>query len=250
MNFKFLFFILLSIYLSGQEKFQVNYTYKITEDVDYMVNKMVSETNGAVNAKDYRLALLDRLNKESEFILISDNKESIFSSVAKLDNSQVNSLSVSYGDESYLLYKNLNEKIYKTSNQDLGKEYLIQDKLKIFDWKILDESKTILGYKAFKAISEDENLIYEAYFSEEFKINNGPDIYQGLPGLILEIRIVSKNNHLSTVFYQANNVKTDTKVKIKEPKKGILVSDLEFNNLSEKYYNKAREVHSQRIDID
>lgn len=55
------------------------------------------------------------------------------------------------------------------------------------DWKLEDEEREIKGYTAKKAICTFRGRDYIAWYCPEIAINEGPYIFSGLPGLILEI---------------------------------------------------------------
>ncbi len=55
------------------------------------------------------------------------------------------------------------------------------------DWKLEDEERKIKGYMTKKAICTFRGRDYIAWYCPEIAINEGPYIFSGLPGLILEI---------------------------------------------------------------
>lgn len=54
------------------------------------------------------------------------------------------------------------------------------------DWEISDESKEIIGYQCFKAISNYRGRKWTVWFAPEIPVQDGPWKLCGLPGLILE----------------------------------------------------------------
>lgn len=59
----------------------------------------------------------------------------------------------------------------------------------LFSWKIIPNSETILlGFKCQKASAKFRGRTYEATFSTEIASFGGPWKFDGLPGLILEVR--------------------------------------------------------------
>lgn len=72
----------------------------------------------------------------------------------------------------------------------------IKDAFVIYDWKLHDDSKTILGYTCKKATTTIERVgvLFEivAWYAPEINISDGPRDFQGLPGLILEVKSNSK----------------------------------------------------------
>lgn len=55
-----------------------------------------------------------------------------------------------------------------------------------WEWEISDSTRNVLGYECVKAFSDYHGRKWEAWFSPEIPINNGPWKLHGLPGLILE----------------------------------------------------------------
>jgi len=80
-----------------------------------------------------------------------------------------------------------------------------------FDWKweITNETKKINGYLCKKAISNLYGYHYEAWFTEEIPISCGPEKFDGLPGLILYVRIGSTEYIASSI--KLNNIKVKPK---------------------------------------
>lgn len=75
--------------------------------------------------------------------------------------------------------------------------YKFSEPLKKLDWKISKETKTVLGYQCQKATVNYGGRSYVAWFSPAIPISDGPYIFNGLPGLILEIYDLKKQYHFS-----------------------------------------------------
>ncbi len=54
-------------------------------------------------------------------------------------------------------------------------------------WEIMNESDTILGLPCMKAMTNYGGRRYIAWFTPVVPINDGPYVFQGLPGLILKV---------------------------------------------------------------
>lgn len=81
-----------------------------------------------------------------------------------------------------------------------------------FAWEITNEVDTILGLPCMKAVTQYGGRRYFAWFTPEVPINDGPYVFQGLPGLILKV-MDDKGWYTFTV----KNIITDkTKVVIKD----------------------------------
>ena len=156
-----------------------------------------------------------------------------------------------------LSYFNLDNGLSVTQREIMDKNYVVTDTTKKLDWKLTDESKTILNHKAFKAIANrmtmrprvtmengemkremvPDTLAVVAWFTPDIPVAVGPATYQGqLPGLILEL----DENNGQTVF---KTVEISAKVsasKIKEPKDGKKITQAEFDKEREKAMEEMR----------
>ena len=59
--------------------------------------------------------------------------------------------------------------------------------MNIFEWKVNNETKKILGYVCQRAVTHFRGRKYEAWFTTQLP-QGGPWKYDGLPGMILEIK--------------------------------------------------------------
>jgi GLPGLI family protein len=93
-------------------------------------------------------------------------------------------------------YKNLKEK-YVIYDKNYGIKSIIKDENYAVKWEITENSKEILGYNCQEALGDFRGRRYKAYFSKDIPFKNGPHKFDGLPGLILEVR--STDNVVSIV---------------------------------------------------
>jgi len=88
-----------------------------------------------------------------------------------------------------VFYKDFEKKemlIVDVENDSLSAASIDMDSF--LSWKIQRENKMILGHLCRKATLELNGKNIEAWFATDIDIMDGPEIYFGLPGLILEIR--------------------------------------------------------------
>lgn len=64
--------------------------------------------------------------------------------------------------------------------------YKYSEPMPVFDWKYMEDKKTIVDYECQKAICKFGGRSYEVWFTPEIPISDGPWKFQGLPGLIME----------------------------------------------------------------
>lgn len=78
------------------------------------------------------------------------------------------------------------------------RRFVYEENVTQFDWIILDDVATINGYLCQKAKCEFGGRVWEAWYTEELPISDGPYKFYGLPGLI--INIADTKNHYSFTF--------------------------------------------------
>jgi GLPGLI family protein len=94
-------------------------------------------------------------------------------------------------------YKNYSlEKM--TQQRELGpKKYIIEDSFPHQTWKLESDTQTIQGYLCKKATTTgQQGSPIVAWYSEDLQSPSGPEVYGGLPGLILLLN----NNNGEMVF--------------------------------------------------
>ena len=67
-----------------------------------------------------------------------------------------------------------------------GPIFMYEDDMNI-DWTILPERKQLFGYSSQKATTTFRGRTWEAWFTGQIPISDGPWKFHGLPGLILEV---------------------------------------------------------------
>lgn len=69
-------------------------------------------------------------------------------------------------------------------------KFLVQDSLPRFTWKIHDEIRTIANYSCRKAVTVICDSVYVvAFYTDDIPASGGPEMFNGLPGMILQISI-------------------------------------------------------------
>lgn len=114
-------------------------------------------------------------------------KESLYTYATEKENDQ----SYSWRKDDYLIYRNFEENRIKELQEMLGKTYLLEDDLKPYKWRVMNELKEIQGHLCMKAITVDTVKKYtiEAWFAADIPVSVGPERLYGLPGAILGVDI-------------------------------------------------------------
>jgi GLPGLI family protein len=176
-------------------------------------------------------------------------------------------------------YKNVKSKTYTVDKEFMGKEFLIKDSLSDLKWKMEAETKIIGGYNCFKAtavrpasktdfrnfrpkneeksdvvkpddkekktsfmseLDMPKEIVVTAWYTPEIPVNQGPEGYWGLPGLILEI-----NDGRTTILCSKVVLNVKEKAQIKEVAKGKVVSQSEYDDIVVKKMEEMREMRER-----
>lgn len=78
----------------------------------------------------------------------------------------------------------------KATKQIFEKKFLVQDTMRQMQWTIKDEIRTIANFKCRKAVGKICDSVYVvAFYTEDILASGGPEMFCGLPGMILEVAI-------------------------------------------------------------
>ncbi|PWB27813.1 GLPGLI family protein [Flavobacterium sp. HTF] len=177
-------------------------------------------------------------------------------------------------------YKDVKARSYTIDKEFMGKEFLVVDSLPKLNWKLEQETKQIGGYNCFKATAikeasktdfrnfrpknnekKDEakktsgetktnfednfeipkEIAVTAWYTPEIPVNQGPENYWGLPGLILEV-----NDGKTVILCSKIVLNAKEKVEIKPSKKGKVVSQKDYDETVIKKMEEFREMNRGR----
>ncbi len=195
-------------------------------------------------------AELDKNNSTPKYYqLLFDEKQSFFKEIERIDNSQnKSSTSMSTIDDNiYIDYKSAQCKI---EGNYANKNILIVDNLPQYTWKISRDSKEILGIKVKKATTEYKDSKIEAWFASTLQPKGGPIFFNGLPGLILELKAVTnlKDESYETTFKVINIKEASKNEVIKIPSKGEKMTQKEKDDFIKEANRKMMEAYNNKVD--
>lgn len=242
----FLALVLLSL-ITGAQNFQGKATYKTHRNMDIKVSTDQNAPNSAMQKK-----LHEQLKKMSQktFTLNFNKSESTYTQNKELkpeaQTGGVSIVMIGDGGGNDILYKDVNNKTYRNKTEISGKTFLIEDKLQTADWEMTAETKKIGKYTCYKATRsrEEERVSFtmtdgdkeetkkkvtvttEVWYTPEIPVSNGPGMFWGLPGLILEV-----HEGKLTIVCSELVLNPSDKVTIKKPKKGKKVSQEKFDKI-------------------
>ncbi|GAB5401545.1 MAG: GLPGLI family protein [Aureisphaera sp.] len=234
-------------------------TYKTQRKVDIQLDSTQMD-----DAMQQQMMAMLKKQFEKEYTLEFTNAESVYKEVPKLDGPQAGASWVQVevigsGGEG-VLYKNLDENRFANQTESFSKVFLIKDAMEEREWKLEKETKNIGQYTCFKATStyersmmrmvnsnengekdskeeeQKETITLTAWYTPQIPVKNGPDNYDGLPGLILEV-----GDGELTILCSKVVLNPEKGVAIKEPNQGKKVSQEEYDGIMEKKMEEMRE---------
>ncbi|WP_417590939.1 GLPGLI family protein [Owenweeksia hongkongensis] len=243
--------------LSQAQNFQGIATYKTSTSLDLKMD------SSAVSG-DQQAMVMKMLNQylQKEYTLTFSKTESIYKEVEQLEQDGFPGMDIlgTVMGTGGVFYKQVKDSRETRQMEFFGKEFLIKDTLEALDWKLGKESKTIGSYTCFKATAEtevveksistsadDEEIEEEeekkivtiiAWYTPQIPVNQGPDQYWGLPGLIMEV-----NNGSTVILCSQLVLNPKEKVTIEEPKTGEEVTRKEFKEIATKKMEQMKEMY-------
>lgn len=191
----------------------------------YQYDFKIDSTNLSNDNKE--VMVLDVTDKKSTFIsyqkLIQD---SLLYTNSKNYNQNLKPIDLSKSKINYFVTKNsVNDEVIL--HDKIGFEnYSIKENEKIY-WEILNDTKTINNILVQKAKTTYLGRNWEAWFSQQYPIQEGPYKFYGLPGLIFELYDDNKQHIFTFAGLKRNQHNISSYFKQKE----IIISSDKYKKL-------------------
>ena len=239
-----LLFAYTASFAQQNKQWRAVYQYKHILD-----EKEKSRRDSLLKAQPSMADFMKKLYKKIDnhtYYLDFNQTTSVFKEKPKLDAGKNVRFS---GFKDRLLYKNLATKTYKDFRPVMSESFLVIDSLPDYHWQITGEAKKIGNFNVIKAVGT-EQIEYKgkektqditAWFAPELPVGNGPQMYWGLPGLIIEL-------HAGKAMYVLKEliVNPKDKAEIKAPEKGKKVNREEFKKERKKIFDKMKKMYKNR----
>lgn len=262
--------LLITITTSAQD-FQGVATYKTQRKIDIKMDS--TQVNNEMQTK-----MIEMMKKQFQktYNLTFNKEESLYKEEVSLDKPQTGMggefqiVSFGGGGGTDVLYKNTKDQRYADYKDTMGKLFLVKDDLEKIDWKLEADTKYIGEYQCYKATytkmvekprsfsnsvttikdeqekGEDKEpemieRTVTAWYTPQVPVNNGPGMYQGLPGLILEI-----HDGKLTIICSKIVLNPEEKISIEEPTKGKTVNQKKYDEIMEKKTKEMMERYAPR----
>lgn len=188
----------------------------------------------------------DSFTKFSDFASIKlDSLREIFSHQDFVDAKDLNQIM-----EYKILWGNITLKKLKdgtvTHQNRIKRLYEYEEDIPDFKWQFEKGEKKILGHYCKKASVKYKGRNYIAWYSTEIPINNGPYVFQGLPGLILEIGDLEGIFH----FVAQGIDKKQIDIYLEDKKSVLKVSRQKLREVRKTYYENPGAFHGNAYNED
>lgn len=187
------------------------------------------------------------------YAFLFDTNQSFFSEIERINNNQNNSsISMSMSTIDNNIYIDYQSKEFKIEGNYANKKFLVKDNLPQYNWIIQREKKEISGIKVTKATLNYENTDIEAWFASDIQPKGGPVYFNGLPGLILELKSYTKleGERYETTFTLIKIDKASQNEKIVVPSKGTVMTEKEKMEFIKEANKKMMETYQNKVDKD
>ena len=198
-----------------------------------------------LEAEDYK--------KMDGFLFFNSNKHSVFYTAANQNSleSKRDSVSSPVSESSreiqagfhfeppddslnYYVHIDRNKQLI-TSRRNIFKDgnyqkCIVLEPMDIFQWSLIDESKNIMSYTAYRAETTFRGRSYTAWYTPEIPLNAGPWKFNGLPGLILEIADSEKGVQF---LISSLNIPHETETHIDPPSEELVFTYQEYIELND-----------------
>jgi GLPGLI family protein len=227
---RYLFFVLsfCATNLFAQNSIQGEMTYLVSMDKNDFKKVENQDPNVSKRVND-----LIKNSHDVYFILSFNKNESLYKKSEVLKNDAQGSLNLTeiMAGNNNTYYHNSQDNSNVMVMNVGGKDYIVS-KPKV-EWKLLKESKMIGEFLCYKAIVMNNTNDIVAWYAPSIAVNHGPNSFNGLPGLILEL----KNNKLS---YLAENINLKPK-KVEDISRPINGEKLTYEEFKKKFGDVFKE---------
>ena len=114
---------------------------------------------------------------------------------------------------SFYIYKDYRKEQMTVTDRISFHRFTYNDELKPQDWIIMEDTTTIWGYSCQKAICNFRGRDWEAWFTPDIPISEGPYKFYGLPGLIMKLE--DTESHYSFIISDFQEVNEPIHIYIK-----------------------------------
>jgi GLPGLI family protein len=198
-----------------------NIEYERTVNTYAIIKKLLGKTPVALDAEKFEVYKKTQPQfRVLKSTLSYKNGKSIF--VPAVADISVRPLfNIPFAEQQNTVYTDHSDKRI-VSKKDLSGDFLLlTDTMRNIRWKITDETREVMGYQCRRANALVLDSVYVvAFYTDDIHVSGGPELFSGLPGMILELALPHDN-----VIWKASKITfTEPATDIAPPKKGRVVN--------------------------
>ena len=154
----------------------------------YAQLKEMEEDQGANPFIEQMKAKIPKYNS-TYFDLIFDTSRSIYKPGKEVEGSVFKMFGGGPATENIVL-TDFTAKTIKANKKVFEQKFFIEDTVRNIEWTVKDEIRTIANFKCHKAVGKICDSVYVvAFYTEDIIVSGGPEMFGGLPGMIMELAI-------------------------------------------------------------
>jgi GLPGLI family protein len=208
---------------SQSSKFNGPFTIEYERSVNTyaIIKKLLGKNPLALDAEKFEVYKKTQPQfKVLKSTLIYQNGKSLFVPAAA-DISVRPLFNVPFAEQNNTVYTDfLNKRVM--SQKDLSGDFLLlTDSMRNIKWKLTGETREVMGYQCRRANALVLDSVYVvAFYTDDIHVSGGPELFSGLPGMILELALPHDN-----VIWKASKITfAAPETPVASPKKGRAVN--------------------------
>jgi GLPGLI family protein len=132
-----------------------------------------------------------------------------------------------------VVYSNLEANTKLSEKEIGGDKFVIGDSVKKIQWRITNETRAIAGFECRRANAIIFDSVYVvAFFAGDIVPSGGPDTFNGLPGMILQVNL--PHEHISWTA-KSVSLQTDPATKLVPPSAKKILTVPEYNKIVDQF---------------
>jgi len=255
-------FLLISSFIVKAQEFQGKAVYQTKMKMDDAFKKRIDSSKMPDDRKAFMMKMIKK-RMEKVYELNFTKTTSIYKEQKSLEAPSENDRFNRSSNNLY--FKDIKNKKFISKKETFGKVFLIKDALTNYEWKLEKETKMIGNHLCLKATAEavlnnngnrfsrfsknsndkktaeteiPKKTKITAWYTPEIPVSNGPESYEGLPGLILQLDAGNMQILCTKIILNPKE-----KADIVAPTKGKEVSQKEYEKITKEKLQEMKKLY-------
>ncbi|WP_299207986.1 GLPGLI family protein [uncultured Dokdonia sp.] len=206
-----------------------------TTEVQYQETRNIENQLKQIDNPVIKELLIKKIGKPVMFTLLYSKGVSSYQPyTGTLEMPDGSTTVISENPKSNKVYKNLDSNEFVKIAHLIEKTVTVSDQLIDFKWIIKDEVVSVGDYSCKIAEGVYNEKKITAYFTDQINISEGPDVYQGLPGLIVKLDTSDKTYLVKDIIIKKENTQIDI------PSSKESINRIEFEKLKKEQIEELK----------